>query len=67
MESAEGACLPGRDHEPEPVTLIDGTTVAHVCRHCMVKLVGGNPYSDDGRPLPTLPDPSAPPSRRWQF
>lgn len=67
---AEGACLPGHHHEAVPVNLIvDGTTVAHICKHCMVRLVGLRPpgaaasatmwlpYSDDGQPLPILPNP----------
>lgn len=62
MSQPAGACLPGHTHEPEPVTLLDGTTIDHVCRHCLVKLrdipgLGPMPYSDDGQPLPTLPDP----------
>ena len=57
-----GACVHGQRHEGEPVTLLDGTVVGHICRHCLVKLrdrpgIGWLPYSDDGRPLPSLPNP----------
>lgn len=66
-ERAHGACLPGHRHDGVPVEAA-GEVVAHVCRHCLVKLVGHGrlsggqpaawfPYSDDGHPLPTLPDP----------
>lgn len=65
----EGACLTGVRHDGVAVDLIDGTTVGYVCRHCLVKLKALNPpgytgvpiwrpYSDDGRALPELPDPS---------
>lgn len=76
-----GACLPGHEHEGEPVTLSTGEVVGHVCRWCLVRLVYRSrdllkdeygrrlppretehvavwlPYTDDGRPLPILPNP----------
>jgi hypothetical protein len=57
----EGACIPGLEHQGDPVTLATGEVVGHVCVHCMVRVVRPQnnarwfPYSDDGRPLPMLP------------
>jgi hypothetical protein len=63
-----GACNPGLEHVAEPVTTLDGETVGHICRHCLVRLRfvlsacgchedHWQPYSDTGEPLPMLPDP----------
>lgn len=66
-QRAPGACLEGHRHQAETVTLLSGETVAHICRHCFVRLrplrpPGGTldnamwrPYSDDGHPLRDLP------------